>query len=85
MWHTDLATSSSVLHSSNGLPTPPLEELSPPRHDESPDISPGHRRKGVGGASVESARKHAVQKHRYDHEKAPLSTVSQALKIVANC
>ena len=85
MWQSDLATGSSVLHSTNGLPTPPSEEPSPPRHDESPDISPGHRRKRVGGAPAESARKHAVHEHRFDHEKAPLSTVSQALKIVANC
>ena len=26
-----------------------------------------------------------LHKYRFDHEKMPLSTVSQALKIVANC
>ena len=85
MWQSDLVTGSSVLHTTDGLPTLAGEEPSPPRHEDNPDISPDHRRKRAGSASSEPARKHAVHEHKFDHEKAPLSTLSQALKIAASC
>ena len=64
MWQSDLATGSSVLHSTDGLSTTTSEEPSPPRHKDGPDISPGHRRKRARSASSEPAHKHAVHQHK---------------------
>ena len=80
MRQSNLATRSSVLHSTNGLPTPADEDPSPPSLEDIPDISPGHRRKRGGSASYEPARKHVVHEHKFDHEKTPLGTLTQALK-----
>ena len=84
MWQSDLAIGSSVLYSTDGLPTPPSEQLSPPRNYYSLDISLDHRRKRVSGASSEPARKHVVPEHKFDNDKAPMNNISLTLKIVSS-
>ena len=72
MWQSDLATSGSVLHSTDSLPTPTEDAPSMHLNDESPGISPGHCCKRGGGPTASLARKHSVHEHKFDQEKVPL-------------
>jgi hypothetical protein len=86
MWLNDVASGGNVMHSTDPpAGTSPGDPPSPPIEDDSPDISPGPRRKRAAGSDATPAQKTYIHEHNFSHEKAPLTSRAQAVKIIAKC